>query len=69
MFLGEPGDIQTRNEMRGCSKAREQAKQGREIRTVHLFVQSLHLPLLLDELDFASISFPVFVISAINSHT
>lgn len=69
MFLGKTDDIQNANEMRGHFREREQATSKREIHTVNLFIQSFHFPLLFDKLDFASISFPVFVISAINSHT
>lgn len=69
VFLGKTDNIQNAREMRGHFKEGEQAKNEKVIHTVHLFIQSLHFPLLFDKMDFARISFPVFVISAIDSHT
>lgn len=59
MFVGKTGNIQNTNK----------GKEEREILTVNLFIQSLHFPGLLDNVDFASIGFPVFVISSIQSHS
>lgn len=36
---------------------------------VNFFIQCLNFSLLLNELDFAGIGFPIFVIASINSHT
>lgn len=69
VFPGKTDNIQNAHEMRGHFKEGKQAKNEKVIHTVHLFIQSLHFPLLFDKMDFARISFPVFVISAIDSHT